>query len=69
MAQYISMFPADYGNTALREERIATWREQMGPEGVPFPNDPREYERLHFKRAELSELGRRLLGLAPWPEQ
>jgi hypothetical protein len=69
MAQYISMFPADYGNTALREERIATWREQKGPEGVPFPNDPREYERLHFKRAELSELGRRLLGLAPWPEQ
>ncbi|BCD88387.1 phytanoyl-CoA dioxygenase [Pseudomonas solani] len=67
LAQYISMFPADFDNEALRQARIRTWAEQTHPLGDPFPGDPREYERRHFARAELSEHGRRLLGLEPWP--
>ncbi|HEY1029708.1 MAG TPA: phytanoyl-CoA dioxygenase family protein [Pseudomonas sp.] len=67
LAQYISMFPADPGNQALRDRRIRSWAEQTPPPGDPFPGDPREYERTHFARAELDAHGRRLLGLDPWP--
>ncbi|BCG24479.1 phytanoyl-CoA dioxygenase [Pseudomonas tohonis] len=67
LAQYISMFPADFDNEPLRQARIHTWAAQTHPLGDPFPGDPREYERRHFARAELSPHGRRLLGLEPWP--
>lgn len=67
LAQYISMFPADFDNEPLRQARIRTWAEQTHPEGDPFPGDPRAYERRHFERAELNAHGRRLLGLDPWP--
>lgn len=67
LAQYISMFPADFDNQPLRQARIHTWAAQTHPLGDPFPGDPREYERCHFARAELSQHGRRLLGLEPWP--
>lgn len=67
LAQYISMFPADFDNEPLRQARIHTWAAQTHPLGDPFPGDPRAYERRHFARAELSPHGRRLLGLEPWP--
>lgn len=66
LAQYISMFPADFANERLRAERIRIWREQDHPIGDAFPGDPREYERNHYAVAKLDPLGRRLLGLAPW---
>jgi len=66
MAQYISMFPADPGNAAMRRARIHTWAEQTHPPGDPFPGDPRGFEKAHFSVAQLSPLGRKLLGLDDW---
>jgi hypothetical protein len=66
MAQYISMFPADFANQPLRQARITTWAEQTHPIGDPFPGDPRAFEKHHFAVANLNPLGRRLLGLDPW---
>jgi len=66
MAQYVSMFPADFDNDAVRNERIRIWREQSHPVGVAFAGDPREYERRHYPIAELNSLGEKLLGLKRW---
>lgn len=66
MAQYISMFPADFDNERLRQARIRTWEEQTHPIGDAFPGDPRDFERTHFTKAELNPLGRKLLGLDRW---
>lgn len=67
MAQYISMSPADSDDAALRERRICSWRERRAPEGYAFPGDPREWERTKYGTAELTPLGRRLLGVDLWP--
>ena len=69
LAQYISMFPADFENERLRQARIKTWAEQSHPIGDPFPGDPREYEKKHFEVARLDALGRKLLGLDAWDAQ
>jgi ectoine hydroxylase-related dioxygenase (phytanoyl-CoA dioxygenase family) len=66
MAQYISMFPADFDNAPLRQERIRIWAQQAHPIGDPFPGDPREFERKNYPVAKLGPLGRKLLGLDPW---
>jgi len=66
MAQYISMTPADANDAALREHRIRSWRERRAPEGYAFPGDPREWERTKYPVAELTPLGRRLLGVDGW---
>ncbi|HTU51851.1 MAG TPA: phytanoyl-CoA dioxygenase family protein [Acidobacteriaceae bacterium] len=66
MAQYISMTPWDPENSGLRERRIASWRERRAPEGFAFPGDPREWERTRYEIAELTPLGRRLLGVDSW---
>jgi len=66
MAQYISMFPADFGNEKLRQARITTWAEQTHPIGDPFPGDPRGFEKTHFEMARLDPLGRKLLGVDRW---
>ena len=67
MAQYISMSPANSDDAALRERRICSWRERRAPEGYAFPGDPREWERTKYGAAELTPLGRRLLGVDLWP--
>lgn len=66
MAQYISMFPADFGNERLRKARIRTWEQQTHPIGDPFPGDPRAFESNTYPIATLDPLGRKLLGLDPW---
>jgi hypothetical protein len=66
MAQYISMTPAAEGERELRERRIESWRERRAPEGFAFPGDPREWERTKYKTAELTGLGRKLLGVDSW---
>ncbi len=68
MAQYVSMYPADEGNEEARERRIHSWKNQEHPKGVAFPGDPREWEKKHYERAELTELGERLLGRRSWNE-
>ena len=66
MAQYISMFPADFDNEPLRQARITTWADQTHPIGIPFPGDPRAFEKTNFAVAALNPLGRKLLGLDRW---
>jgi len=71
-AQYISMFDpkprdADYkGWGGDREARIAQWRERRGPSASWAPGDPRDWEHTHSKSAELTPLGRKLLGIDFW---
>jgi hypothetical protein len=50
----------------LREWRITSWKERKAPEGYAFPGDPRNWEQTKYKTAELSSLGKKLLGLDRW---
>jgi hypothetical protein len=66
IAQYISMMPAQEDNEELRQWRISSWKERKAPEGYAFPGDPREWEKTKYPAAELSALGKKLLGLEKW---
>ncbi|MFK7933288.1 MAG: phytanoyl-CoA dioxygenase family protein [Saprospiraceae bacterium] len=66
IAQYISMMPAQEENEALKEWRVNSWKKSIAPEGYAFPGDPRNWEQTRYGRAELTELGERLLGLKKW---
>ncbi|ADB37715.1 Phytanoyl-CoA dioxygenase [Spirosoma linguale DSM 74] len=66
IAQYISMMPAEEDNEPLRQWRIMSWRDRQAPEGYAFPGDPRNWEKERHQTAELSPLGRKLLGLDNW---
>ncbi len=66
IAQYISMMPAEEDNAELKNWRIHSWKNRVAPEGYAFPGDPRNWEQTKYERAELSELGEKLLGLKPW---
>jgi hypothetical protein len=66
MAQYISMTPSDQNNDDLRNRRVESWRERRAPQGFAFPGDPREWERTKYETAELTPLGRKLLGVDLW---
>jgi len=66
LAQYITMFPAQEDNEDLRNWRISSWRDRIAPEGMAFPGDPRRWEQTRYPRAELNELGEKLLGLRLW---
>ena len=66
LAQYISMMPAEEDNEELRQWRITSWRDRRAPEGYAFPGDPRKWEQTKYTTAELSPLGRKLLGLDRW---
>lgn len=66
IAQYISMMPAQEDNEALRQWRIRSWRDRIAPEGYAFPGDPRNWERERYQTAQLTPLGRKLLGLDSW---
>lgn len=66
LAQYISMMPAEPENKELLQWRIHSWKDRVAPEGYAFPGDPRKWEQTRYPKAELSELGEKLLGLQPW---
>lgn len=66
IAQYISMMPAEEDDEALKEWRINSWKNRIAPEGYAFPGDPRNWEQTKYKRAELTDLGKKLLGLKKW---
>jgi ectoine hydroxylase-related dioxygenase (phytanoyl-CoA dioxygenase family) len=66
IAQYIAMMPAQQDNEALRNWRIDSWKNRQAPEGYAFPGDPRNWEQTKYERAELSDLGEKLLGLKDW---
>ncbi|RKN70150.1 phytanoyl-CoA dioxygenase family protein [Paenibacillus ginsengarvi] len=62
-AQYITMFPAAPG--VRRDDAVESWRNRTGP--ASFPADERGWERRPGTGpAQLTELGRKLLGLDPW---
>jgi len=65
LAQFITMFHADDSRTDYRQERVSWWRDRKSP---PYPwviGDPRNWEQDQ-PMAELSPLGRKLLGLDDW---
>lgn len=66
IAQYISMMPAEEDNEELRKWRINSWKNRIAPEGYAFPGDPRNWEQTKYDTAELTELGKKLLGLENW---
>lgn len=66
LAQYIAMMPAQPHDAALREWRVRAWRERLAPEGYSLHGDPRRWEQTRYARAQLSELGEKLLGSRPW---
>tara|TARA_R110002124_G_scaffold57700_5_gene161341 strand:- start:12104 stop:13048 length:945 start_codon:yes stop_codon:yes gene_type:complete len=66
MAQYISMMPAEEDNEEMRNWRISSWKNKIAPEGYAFPGDPRKWEQIKYPQAELSPLGKKLLGLTSW---
>ncbi len=68
LAQYITMFPAPQDDEGRRQDRIIRWRDRLPPDAPWAPGDPRHWERDHGATAELSPLGRRLLGLDPWED-
>ena len=65
LAQYISMSPAHYDNAAVREARVKLWRDRLNPPGKAFPGDERRWEERN-EPADLTDRGRKLLGLEPW---
>jgi hypothetical protein len=64
LAQYITMFPE--GGEEARQDRIYRWRERLAPAGKWVLGDPEEREHKYGKTAQLTPLGRRLLGLDCW---
>lgn len=72
MAQYISFNPEpaqlkDWEK--LREPRISSWNERVPPKAQLWAKgDPRGKEVREGKTAELTPLGRRILGIERWPD-
>lgn len=66
IAQYISMMPAEEENEELKNWRVNSWKNRIAPQGYAFPGDPRNWESDKFETAELSELGKKVLGLESW---
>jgi hypothetical protein len=66
LAQYITMYPAS-NDEAARQERIACWRDRHAPSYWErnIPEELRGCEKQN-PPAELSPLGRKLLGLDLW---
>jgi len=65
-SQYVSMYPADRLSEETRQRRIKCWQNHEPPGDSVFPGDPRQIEQQQFKTAELTPLGRKLLGLDSW---
>ena len=66
LAQYITMSPARFDDDEAREERVSAWRECRPASAGPYTGDPRGWEQAQGERAELTELGRNLLGVEAW---
>ena len=64
IVQYITMSPAPKNGDEARQNRIKGWRERLTGLG----KEEREKEHFQGKTAELTPLGRKLLGLDSWEE-
>jgi hypothetical protein len=63
-AQYISMSPADPERQESRKTAIESWRNNEAP--MNWAGDPRGWEKRSGRPAELTPLGRKLLGIDRW---
>jgi ectoine hydroxylase-related dioxygenase (phytanoyl-CoA dioxygenase family) len=66
LCQYISMNPAQEDDEERRRQRIDCWRNNTHPAARAFPGDPRRIEEQRPAPAELTDLGRKLLGIDRW---
>lgn len=67
LAQYITMTPETYHTEEEREFRIKVWEKNLVPYNQnEYGADERGLERNSGRSAELTELGKKLLGLSPW---
>ena len=55
--------PAEEDNNDLPQERINSQKNSIAPEDYAFTADPRNQEQTKHERAELTDLGKNLLGL------
>ena len=62
VVQYISMTPTGEANQEARERRINAWKNRM----AGFSGERAEKEHQSGETAELTELGKKLLGLEVW---
>tara|TARA_B100000945_G_C19892280_1_gene372227 strand:- start:229 stop:471 length:243 start_codon:yes stop_codon:yes gene_type:complete len=60
------MAPAQEDDSKLKKWRVQAWRNHLAPKGEAFPGDPRNREQKNGITTELTELGRKLLGLDSW---
>lgn len=69
LAQYITMYPQRSAERDLAANRIQSWQDRSCPsfQGRAFPGDERAWETAHYEAPPLSDLGRKLLGVDPWP--
>ncbi len=67
-AQYIAMSPARENDEAARADRIMRWRERLAPDASWVYGDERGWEQKNCQTAELTPLGRKLLGLDRWED-
>jgi hypothetical protein len=63
--EYNTMYPARESNEEERQYRITAWQERKQQRGRAFPGDPRGWEQKN-PPAELTDLGKKLLGLDSW---
>nr|WP_294944988.1 phytanoyl-CoA dioxygenase family protein [uncultured Mucilaginibacter sp.] len=65
IAQYVAMMPAQEDDQDLVNWRINSWQSREAMQGYAFPGDPMEREKQN-PVAELSDLGKKLLGVEKW---
>jgi ectoine hydroxylase-related dioxygenase (phytanoyl-CoA dioxygenase family) len=66
LCQYISMNPAASMTDETRQARIQAWQKNTPPPSRSFPGDPRGIEERRSAPAELTDLGKKLLGVDRW---
>ena len=64
LAQYITMSPAPKDADESRKARALSWQERRPMPG--WPGDDREWEHNHLTTADLTPLGKKLLGVDLW---
>ena len=64
LAQYITMSPAPEDADESRKARVSAWQERRAMHG--WPGDSRDWEQSRLKTAELTTLGKKLLGVELW---
>ena len=67
LAQFITMSRAQEDNEELRQKRVDAWENRTTVPGLTyFFGDHRRWEWFNTETAELTPLGRKLLGADPW---